>query len=104
MKKDIIIKIAAFLIIISSLALTGCQEPIYEAIRQDVKPEDPTVSGYISNITRYTVGDKEYLALAADKGLRYKKRNANSHGEWRNYSVPFSLHMTIISVMNPAPQ
>ncbi len=92
MKKNIIIKITASLFIISSLILTGCQEPIYEAIRQDVKPEEPTVSGYISNITRYTVGDKEFLALAADEGLRYKKRNANSHGEWRNYSVPFSLH------------
>ena len=87
MKKSVLLTL-----IISVLFLSGCQEPIYEAIRQDVKPEEATVSGYITNITRYTAGTKEFIAVAADKGLRYKIRDANSHGEWYTYDVPFSLH------------
>ncbi|WP_074931451.1 hypothetical protein [Treponema bryantii] len=76
----------------SLLLFTGCWSPIYEAIREDVKPEDPTVSGNIGTITRYTAGGTEYLFLAADDGLRYKQKDKNSHGEWGTYSIPFGLH------------
>ena len=55
------------------LTLTGCFSPIFYEIRKDVKPETATVSGNITNITRYRTGDKEFLILAADKGLRFKE-------------------------------
>ncbi len=85
-------KITIFTLITSLLLLTGCQDPIYEAIRQDVEPEEATVSGNIGQITRYTAGSEEFLFLAADNGLRYKHIDNSSHGSWSSYSLPFSLH------------
>ncbi len=85
-------KTAIITLIASLLILTGCQDPIFEAIRQDVKPEDPTVSGNVGSITRYTAGNQEFLFLAADNGLRYKHKDNSSHGAWNSYSIPFSLH------------
>lgn len=73
--------------------ITGCFDPIYHTIRQDVKPEKPTVSGdAINSIARYKVDDIEYLALAADGGLRYKKADNTTHGSWSTFSnLPFEL-------------
>ena len=92
MKKNALRKITASLFIISALVLTGCQQAIYEAIRQDVEPEKATVSGNIASITRYTAGDNEYLVLAANEGLKYKQKDKSSHGEWQGYNIPFELH------------
>ena len=85
-------KTVLFTLITSILLFTGCQDPIFESIRQDVEPEEATVSGNISTITRYTAGGKEFLALAADDGLRYKFKDYNTHGEWNTYPLPFALH------------
>ena len=86
-------KTALLTLIISSLfILFSCQDPIYEAIREDVKPEDATVSGNIGSITRYTAGGTEFLVLAADNGLRYKQKDNSSHGAWNTYPIPFTLH------------
>ncbi len=73
------------------LTLTGCYDPIFFELRKDVKPETATVSGNIPNITRYSSGNKEYLFLAADNGLRYKEADNMSHGNWGSYSLPFEL-------------
>ncbi|MCR5189555.1 MAG: hypothetical protein K6C97_11525 [Treponema sp.] len=66
----------------------------------DVPPEEATVSGNIISIARYTAGsntDNEYLALAADGGLRYKLASNQTHGSWNTYDVTqvingFSYH------------
>ena len=85
-------KIALLTIIASLFILSGCQDPIFEAIREDVVPEDATVSGSIRSITRYSVdGSEEYLFLAADGGLRYKLKDNASHGSWASYPLPVSL-------------
>lgn len=91
MKKTLFVTFIASLFMMTAL-FTGCQDPIYEAIREDVKPEEPTVSGNVGNVTRYTASGKEFLVLAADNGLRYKLKDDNSHGAWKTYSIPFSLH------------
>jgi len=92
MKKNLLVKLAASTFILFGLVFTGCQDPIFEAIREDVPPEDATVSGNVSFITRYTAGGEEYLVLAADDGLRYKQKDQNYHGAWTTYSLPFELH------------
>ena len=92
MKKNIFLTITASAFMILGLTLVSCQEPIFEAIREDVAPEEATVSGNIGFITRYTVGGNEYLVLSADGGLRYKQKDKNSHGEWNSYGAPFTLH------------
>lgn len=78
---------------ILSLAFTGCFDPVYWSVMMDVIPEDPTVSGDITAITRYTSTDgKELLICGADGGLRYKDVTQNYHGAWKTYSgLPFSL-------------
>lgn len=85
-------KILLFTLLASILFLTSCQDPIFEAIREDVPPEEATVSGNITSITRYTAGTKEFLLLAANDGLRYKQKDLNRHGEWKSYKLPFSTH------------
>ena len=85
-------KIAVFTLLASLMIFTACQDPIYEAIREDVKPEEATVSGNIGFVTRYTANDTEFLVLAADDGLRYKQKDKGSHGEWNTFSIPFGLH------------
>ena len=73
------------------MSLTSCFSPIFYEVRKDVKPEKATVSGNIPNITRYRTADKEFLFLAADGGLRYKRADNEEHGSWSEYSVPFEL-------------
>lgn len=84
-------KIALITLIISIFLLSSCQDAIFEAIMEDVIPESATVSGRITNITRYTVGSEEYLFLAADGGLRYKPAGNTEHGAWKVFSLPFEL-------------
>ena len=83
--------------VLTALLFTGCFDPIYNVIRQDVKPEKPTVSGAnINSIARITVNNSEKLVLSADNGLRYKDADNDTHGSWSNYSgLPFeNIHST----------
>ncbi len=84
-------KIIATIFIPAAMIFTSCFDPIFYEIRQDVEPLSATVNGNIGQITRYTMNDKEYLFLAANKGLRYKKADNNEHGSWDDYPVPFDL-------------
>ena len=90
MKKTL--KIAASgLIILLLITLTSCWQPIFYELRKDVKPEEPTVSGVIPNITRYTADGIEYLFLSADSGIRFKPVVNRIHGGWAAYPSPFAL-------------
>ncbi len=78
--------------------LTGCFSPVFYEIRKDVEPEDATVSGILNSITRYTVGDKEYLVVAAKAdgdedymGLKYKDVTAEEHGAWQNFDLTSAI-------------
>lgn len=91
MKKIII----SFSILLSLLFITGCFNPIFYDILTDVPPESATVSGNINSIARYNIDGTEFLFLAADKGLRYKKADSDSHDEWNVFDtdkLPFILH------------
>lgn len=89
MKKINKITTALFLPLI--MLFSSCFDPIFYEIRKDVEPESATVSGNISQITRYTMNGEEYLFLSANHGLRYKKAANQTHGSWRTMSLPFSL-------------
>lgn len=85
-------KIAALLSLPFLMLLSSCMDPIFYEIRKDVKPEKATVSGNIATVTRFTEGGVEYLYTAADKGLRRKRADNESHDAWsENESIPFSL-------------
>ena len=90
MKKTL--KIAASgLILLLLITLTSCWQPIFYELRKDVKPEEPTVSGVIPNITRYTADGIEYMFLSADGGIRFKPIVNRVHGSWASYPTPFAL-------------
>ena len=74
------------------ISLTGCFDPVFNNILQDVPPEDATVNGVITSIARYTVSGQEYLVLAANNGLRYKNASDESHVTWKTAKIPFDLH------------
>lgn len=85
-------KIFGIIASVVTILFTSCYDPVFYEVHKDVKPEAATVSGFINAITRYTVGNKEYLVLAADGGLRYKPADNETHGSWKTYgSLPFSL-------------
>lgn len=75
--------------------LSSCFDPIFYNVMQDVPPEEATVSGNIVSIARYQISGEEYLFLAADGGIRYKKADITAHGNWKTYpkeKLPFELH------------
>ena len=76
-------KIALLTLIFSIFLLSSCQDAIFESIMEDVIPESATVSGNITNITRYTVAGEEYLFLGANGGLRYKPASNTKHDAWK---------------------
>lgn len=79
--------------LIGTSILTGCFNSVFYEIRKDVAPEPKTLNSPINQITRFTVGTDEYLVLAADKGIRYKKADSTTHDEWKVFSdIPFELH------------
>lgn len=79
----------------ATIFFAGCYNEVFYDIMQDVAPEDATVSGNISAITRYTVSGTEYLVVNADSGLRYKKALDSGHGNWKTLDgdkLPFDFH------------
>lgn len=90
MKKTIAAIISILLV---CLCFTGCFNPCFNGIVNDVPPETATVNGAIRSITRYTVGSEEYLVVAANGGLLYKKTSDDGHGKWNTVSnLPFVAH------------
>lgn len=81
-------RILFFSTILSSLILASCFNPVYYEIRKDVKPEEGTISGNISQITRTTVDNQEFLVLYANEGIRYKQKDLSEHGEWKIFDNP----------------
>ena len=82
-------------ILSATIFFAGCYNEVFYDIMQDVAPEDATVSGNISAITRYTVSETEYLVVNADSGLRYKKALDSGHGNWKTLDgdkLPFDFH------------
>lgn len=82
-------------ILSATIFFAGCYNEVFYDIMQDVAPEDATVSGNISAITRYTVSETEYLVINADSGLRYKKALDSGHGNWKTLDgdkLPFDFH------------
>lgn len=79
-------RVLIFTVILCSLILTSCFNPVYYEIRKDVKPEKGTIFGNILQITRTTVDNKEFLVLYANEGIRYKQKDISEHGTWKTFN------------------
>lgn len=87
-------KILLAVTILISVLFTGCFNSVYFNVNKDVPPLDPTVTGTVRQITRYTVGGKEYLAVVAEQGLLYKDASDKQYNSWKKYEAlpPFEQH------------
>lgn len=70
---------------VSIFGLTGCYDAIYQSIRNEVELEEGTISGFVNNIARFTIDDKQYLFTT--NGLIYcKDASVSAHGAWNKLS------------------
>ena len=62
--------------------IAGCKAPVFYEIMRDVAPEEATVNGVITSITRYKSGTEEKLVTFSSDGLIWKDAKGTSHGQW----------------------
>lgn len=78
--KKILKTLALSLLFIPFIA--GCKAPVFYEIMRDVAPEEATVNGVITSITRYKSGKEEKLVTFSSDGLIWKDKNGTAHGQW----------------------
>ena len=78
--KKILKTLALSLLFIPFIA--GCKAPVFYEIMRDVAPEEATVNGVITSITRYKSGTEEKLVTFSSDGLIWKDATGTSHGQW----------------------
>lgn len=78
--KKILKTLALSLLFIPFIA--GCKAPVFYEIMRDVAPEEATVNGVITSITRYISGKEEKLVTFSSDGLIWKDANGTAHGQW----------------------
>ncbi len=62
--------------------IAGCKAPVFYEIMRDVAPEEATVNGVITSVTRYTSSSDEKLVTFSSDGLIWKDANGTAHGQW----------------------
>lgn len=95
MKKNTITKIftAALFTAIVWTVFTGCMDPIFKNIKQEVKLENPTMLGEVYSFARIG-GDQIYFANGR---IYHKSKNHEGHGGWIEFSKPEGHVLTIAS-------
>lgn len=78
--KKILKTLALSLLFIPFIA--GCKAPVFYEIMRDVAPEEATVNGVITSITRYKSGTEEKLVTFSSDGLIWKDKDGTAHGQW----------------------
>ncbi len=78
--KKILKTLALSLLFIPFIA--GCKAPVFYEIMRDVAPEEATVNGVITSITRYKSGTEEKLVTFSSDGLIWKDAKGTAHGQW----------------------
>ena len=92
--KKILKTLALSLLFIPFIA--GCKAPVFYEIMRDVAPEEATVNGVITSITRYKSGNEEKLVTFSSDGLIWKDANGTSHGQWSPFPNSNQLSGKII--------
>lgn len=95
MKKNTITKIftAALFTTIVWTVFTGCMDPIFKNIKQEVKLENPTKLGEVYSFARIG-GDQIYFANGR---IYHKNKKHEGHGGWIEFSKPEGHVLTIAS-------
>lgn len=95
MKKNTITKIftAALFTAIVWTVFTGCMDPIFKNIKQEVKLENPTKLGEVYSFAR--IGEDQIYF--ANGRIYHKDKNHEGHGGWIEFSKPEGHVLTIAS-------
>ena len=95
MKKNTITKIftAALFTAIVWTVFTGCMDPIFKNIKQEVKLENPTMLGEVYSFAR--IGEDQIYF--ANGRIYHKNKNHEGHGGWIEFSKPEGHVLTIAS-------
>ena len=95
MKKNTITKIftAALFTAIVWTVFTGCMDPIFKNIKQEVKLENPTKLGEVYSFAR--IGEDQIYF--ANGRIYHKKKDHEGHGGWIEFSKPEGHVLTIAS-------
>ena len=95
MKKNTITKIftAALFTAIVWTVFTGCMDPIFKNIKQEVKLENPTKLGEVYSFAR--IGEDQIYF--ANGRIYHKNKNHEGHGGWIEFSKPEGHVLTIAS-------
>lgn len=95
MKKNTITKIftAALFTAIVWTVFTGCMDPIFKNIKQEVKLENPTKLGEVYSFAR--IGEDQIYF--ANGRIYHKNKNHEDHGGWIEFSKPEGHVLTIAS-------
>ena len=95
MKKNTITKIftAALFTTIVWTVFTGCMDPIFKNIKQEVKLENPTKLGEVYSFAR--IGEDQIYF--ANGRIYHKNKNHEGHGGWIEFSKPEGHVLTIAS-------
>ena len=95
MKKNTITKIftAALFTAIVWTVFTGCMDPIFKNIKQEVKLENPTMLGEVYSFAR--IGEDQIYF--ANGRIYHKNKIHEGHGGWIEFSKPEGHVLTIAS-------
>lgn len=95
MKKNTITKIfsAAVFTAMVLTGFTGCMDPIFQNIKQEVKLENPTKLGEVYSFAR--IGDDQIYF--ANGRIYHKNKTLEGHGGWVEFSKPEGHVLTIAS-------
>lgn len=98
MKKNTITKIftAALFTTIVWTVFTGCMDPIFKNIKQEVKLENPTKLGEVYSFAR--IGEDQIYF--ANGRIYHKNKKHEGHGGWIEFSKPEGHVLTIASDSN----
>ncbi len=92
MKKTIKNITLGLLLAFAIFQLTSCgYEPVFYGIMHDVAPEEATVNGNITSISRCLINSEEYLVLSNGGSLSYKPITSSKHGEWKTSNIKFKF-------------
>ena len=82
----------ALLLAFAAVQFTACgYEPVFYGIMNDVAPEEATVNGNITSISRCTINSEEYLVLSNGGSLSYKPVTSSKHGDWKTSNIKFKF-------------
>lgn len=101
MKRNIFTKTAASILFGAFIAsgLTGCADPIFHNIREEVRLEKMTIHGEIYTFARLKDGPSAELLFANGK-IYHKNAAKTGHGGWEQFSKPDGQVLTIATDAN----